>query len=82
MAGTRIARAILFGLAGLDAGPRALGGLSAAVGLVALVANAASMTAGRDVFGELPLAGGSGVLATVLLAICLLTLAHSASRDG
>lgn len=63
--------AIVFGLARMGAGGKALGGLTAAVGLVALVSNALSMALGRDVLGELPLAGGSGVLATVLLAVCL-----------
>jgi membrane associated rhomboid family serine protease len=53
---------------------RASGGLIAAVGLVALVSNALSMALGRDGLGELPLAGGSGVLATLLLALCLFTL--------
>ena len=66
---------IVFGLAKLNAASRALGGVSAAVGLVALVANTASMAMGRDVFGELPLAGASGVLATLLLAVCVLSLA-------
>jgi hypothetical protein len=65
---------IVFGADRLVAGSRLLGGASVAVGIVALVSNAASMAAGRDVFGELPLAGGSGVLATVLLAVCLLAL--------
>jgi len=67
---------IVFGIAKLNAGSTPLGGASAAVGLVALVANAASMAAGRNVFGELPVAGASGVLATVLLALCLLTLSY------
>lgn len=65
---------IVFALARLKDGGRLLGGISAAVGVVAFFANAASMAAGRDVFGELPLAGGSGVLATVLLGVLLLTL--------
>lgn len=65
---------LVFGFARLNAGSTLLGGASALLGLVALVANAASMAAGRDVFGELPLAGASGVLATALLAVCLLTL--------
>lgn len=63
---------IVFGLARLNVGSKLLGGASAAIGFIALVSNTASMAAGRDVFGELPLAGGSGVLATILLAICLL----------
>ncbi|MEM6774891.1 MAG: thiamine biosynthesis protein ThiC [Pseudomonadota bacterium] len=65
---------IVVGLARLNAGAKLLGGASVIVGLVALVSNLASMTAGRNVFGELPLAGSSGVIATVLLAVCLLTL--------
>jgi len=70
---------IVFGGERLVAGARLLGGASVAVGIVALVSNAASMAAGRDVFGELPLAGGSGVLATVLLAACLLMLEDDVS---
>ncbi|MEO1077967.1 MAG: thiamine biosynthesis protein ThiC [Pseudomonadota bacterium] len=65
---------IVFGLARLGAGAKLLGGASVLVGIVALASNMASMAAGRDVFGELPLAGSSGVIATVLLAVCLLTL--------
>jgi len=64
---------LVFGLARLDAGSQLLGGASALVALIALAGNAASMAAGRDVFGDLPLAGGSGVIATALLAVCLLT---------
>jgi hypothetical protein len=64
--------AIVFGVARMGAGGKALGGLTALVGVVALGANALSLAAGRDVLGELPLAGGSGVLATLLLALCLL----------
>ena len=55
---------------GLDRG-KALGGLSALVGVVAFVSNALSMGLGRDFSGELPIAGGSGVFATILLALCL-----------
>ncbi len=69
---------IVFGMARLSAGSQLMGGLSAAVGLVALVSNTASMAAGRDVFGDLPLAGGSGVLATILLGLCLLNLQDKA----
>lgn len=66
--------AVVFGLARMSAGGKALGGLTAAVGVVALGANALSLAAGRDVLGDLPLAGGSGVLATLLLAVSLFTL--------
>ena len=63
--------AIVFGMAKLAEGSKALGGLTAVVGGVAFVTNILSMAMGRDWSGELPLAGGSGVLATVLLAVCL-----------
>lgn len=66
--------AIVFGSARATGGSglaKALGWTAVLVGAVALVANGASMAMGRDVFGELPLAGGSGVLATLLLALCL-----------
>ena len=66
--------AFVFGMANMNAGgggAKALGAITALVGLVAMVANAASMAMGRTVFGDLPLAGGSGVLATLLLALCL-----------
>lgn len=72
---------MVFGLAALNAGGKLLGGAGALVGGVALLSNTASMAVGRDVFGELPLAGASGVLATVLLAICLLTFSHTASEE-
>lgn len=68
--------AIVFGLARMKAGGKALGGLTALVGAVALLSNTLSMAAGRDVLGELPLAGGSGVLATLLLAVSLFGLAR------
>ena len=71
---------IVVGMEKLNAGVKLLGGASAAIGFLALVTNTASMAAGREVFGELPLAGGSGVLATVLLGICLLTLPSTDSQ--
>ena len=73
---------IMLGLAALVAGmscaargSKLLGWATAVVGVVAMIANTISMAGGRDVMGELPLAGGSGVLATLLLAVCLLGLA-------
>lgn len=72
---------IVFGLARYNVGSQLLGGICVLLGFVALVTNTVSMAMGRDVFGELPLAGGSGVLATLLLAVCLLTLSGSAN-DG
>lgn len=66
--------AVRFGKGCMDAGGKTIGGLTVAVGAIAAVANAASMIEGRGVFGELPIAGGSGVLATLLLAVVLLGL--------
>ena len=62
--------AIVFGMAKLGAGSKALGGLTAAVGAIAFVSNTLSMALGRGIT-DIPVAGGSGVLATVLLALCL-----------
>lgn len=73
---------VVFGLAALNAGGKLLGGAGALVGGVALLSNSASMAMGRDVFGELPLAGASGVLATVLLAVCLLTFSSTPAQEG
>ncbi len=67
--------AIVFGMVKLSTGGKVLGGATAAVGAIALVSNTMSMAVGRDVLGEIPLAGGSGVLATLLLAVCLLGVA-------
>ncbi len=64
--------AIVFGSARMSAGSKVLGGLTALVGAVALVSNALSMALGRSFSGELPIAGGTVVLATLLLALCLL----------
>lgn len=64
--------AIVFGLGRMTTGSRVLGGAAVLVGVVALASNALSMALGREALGELPLAGGSGVLATLLLAVCLL----------
>ncbi|MEL7188342.1 MAG: thiamine biosynthesis protein ThiC [Pseudomonadota bacterium] len=69
---------IVFGGARLADGAKVLGWVSVIVGIVAMAANTASMAFGRDVTGELPLAGATGVLATVLLAVCLLTLKEKA----
>ena len=69
---------IVFGAARMADGAKALGGISVLIGIVAMAANTASMAFGRDVTGELPLAGGTGVLATVLLAVCLFGVAKQA----
>lgn len=62
------------GMAKLNSGSRLIGGIGVLVGTIAAIANALSMALGRDFTGELPIAGASGVLATVLLAIFLFNL--------
>lgn len=64
--------ALVAGLSAAARGSKLLGGATAVVGVIAMIANTLSMAGGRDVLGEIPLAGGSGVLATLLLALCLL----------
>lgn len=63
--------AVEFGMAKMKAGGKALGGLTALVGVVAFVANTLVMMFGLEGFLPSPVAGGSGVLATLLLALCL-----------
>lgn len=72
---------LLLGLAALDIGlgkfmdgRKLLGGLTALVGALAIVANALVMMFGLNGFVPSPVAGGSGVLATLLLAVCLLKM--------
>lgn len=71
--------AIVFGMAKMGEGSKALGGLTVAVGAVAFVANTLVMMFGLSGFLPSPVAGGSGVVATLLLAICLLSVN---SEDG
>jgi len=66
--------ALVFGLAKMNAGGRILGGLTALVGAVALVANTLVMMFGLNGFLPSPVAGGSGVVATLLLALCLFSV--------
>ncbi|MEO9970975.1 MAG: thiamine biosynthesis protein ThiC [Hyphomonadaceae bacterium] len=66
--------AIVFGMAKMNQGSKAIGGLTALVGVVAFVANALVMMFGLQGFVPSPVAGGSGVAATLLVSICLLTL--------
>lgn len=69
--------ALTFGMAKMQEGGKALGGLTALVGAVAVLSNAVLIFLGRDAFLPSPVAGGSGVVATLLLAICLI----GAARD-
>lgn len=66
--------ALVFGMAKMKEGNAALGGVTAFVGAIAFVANTLVMMFGLQGFLPPPVAGGSGVLATLLLAICLLSL--------
>ena len=66
--------AIVFGLDKLSRGNKALGGITALVGIVAFFANTGVMMFGRAGFVPSPVAGVSGVLAALLLAICLFTM--------
>ena len=66
--------ALIFGMAKMNAGAKMLGGLTAAVGVLAIIANATIVIFGRDSFLPPPIAGGSGVVAGALLAICLMSV--------
>ena len=66
--------AIVFGMAKMKDGSKALGGITVLVGVVAFVANTLVMMFGLQGFLPSPIAGGSGVVATLLLAICLFSL--------
>lgn len=63
--------AVIFGIAKIKEGGRVLGSASALVGGVAFIANTLVMMFGFQGFLPSPVAGGSGVLTTLLLAICL-----------
>ena len=66
--------AVIFGIANSNQGRKALGGITAFVGAVAIVANAIVLMLGITGAFPSPIAGGSGVAATLLLAISLLSL--------
>lgn len=63
--------AIDFGMAKMKAGGKALGGLTVLIGGLAFATNAIVMMFGRDGLLPPPIAGATGVIATLLLAICL-----------
>lgn len=64
--------ALGMGSALMSEGNKALGGLTALVGGIAVLANAILITFGRDGFLPSGVAGATGVLATLLLALCLI----------
>lgn len=68
--------AIMFGMAKMGHSSKALGSITVAVGAVAFVANSLVMMFGREGFVPSPIAGGSGVLATLLLALCLFSISR------
>lgn len=72
--------ALIFGIAKMSGGAKALGGLTALVGVVAIFANAISIVFGRDAFLSSSVAGGSGVVATLLLALCLMSIVREDQR--
>ena len=67
--------ALVFGIAKRNAGGKALGTVTAVVGIVAMSANAILIVFGREGFLPSNVAGLSGVLATLLLALSLLSVA-------
>ena len=70
--------ALVFGLSFIAKGGKAIGGLTALAGAVAMLANAVLIIAGRDGFLPSGVAGASGMIATLLLAICLISLNRKA----
>lgn len=66
--------AVDFGMAKMSEGGRALGGLTVLAGAGAFAANTLVMMFGLQGFLPSPVAGASGVLATLLLAACLFSL--------
>lgn len=68
--------AMVFGRAVKETGARGLGAATFTVGCFALFANSAVVAFGRDSFMPSMVAGASGVLATLLLAVCLWRIAQ------
>ena len=66
--------ALVFGLSCIAKGGKAIGALTALAGVVAMFANGILITFGRDGFLPSAVAGASGMIATLLLAICLIGL--------
>ena len=70
--------ALVFGLSFIAKGGKVIGGLTALAGGVAMLANGILITFGRDGFLPSAVAGASGMIATLLLAICLISLYRKA----
>lgn len=67
--------AIVFGMAKMKQGGKLLGGLTVLFGAAAFVTNSIIVVISREGFLPPPVAGGTGVLATLLLAVCLFSVA-------
>ncbi len=65
--------ALVFGIAKMTRGAKALGGLTTVVGVAAMLANVILIVFGRDIFLPSAVAGGLGVFATLLLSLCLVS---------
>ena len=65
--------ALVMGMDMMKNGAKSLGALTALIGVIALIANAIAMVMGRSALPEAvtAAAGGSGVVATALLALCI-----------
>jgi len=70
--------AVVFGLSFVAKGGKAIGGLTAIAGVVAMFANTILIIFGRDGFLPSGVAGASGMIATLLLAFCLISLNRKA----
>ncbi|MBB6523009.1 thiamine biosynthesis protein ThiC [Pseudoteredinibacter isoporae] len=70
--------ALVFGMVTMSDTNKALGGLTALLGGVAMLSNAILILFGRDGFLPSGVAGTSGVLATLFLAFCLISAARKA----
>ena len=68
--------ALIFGMAKMNEGAKVLGGLTALVGAVAMLSNTIMVVLGHNAFLPSAIAGGSGVLSALLLALCLMSLAR------
>ena len=66
--------AVIFGMTSIAKGGKAIGGLTALAGVVAMFANGILITFGRDGFLPSGVAGASGMIATLLLAVCLISI--------
>lgn len=70
--------AVVFGMAKISQGGKILGGAAVLFGAIAFVANTIVMMFGLDGFLPPPVAGSTGVVATLLLAICLFSVSDDA----